>query len=174
MTSSPSGVSLNGNNVFYSTKNDIQCRGLRKVVEARRKVRLPKVPYREEKDCYLHNEGRFFYPSDKDCKVNLKAPALANKINHEGSVEGGDPQERVSSSRWHGARIFLRGVLKGRRGGGEEEGVVVQVDGADDDVVLLVGADVVGEKYQDHEALKDRIAAKMALGEGSMSKSSVP
>ena len=74
-------------------KNDRQCRGLRKVVEARRKVRLPKVPYREEKDCYLHNEGRFFYPSDKDCKVNLKAPALANKINHEGSEEGGDPQE---------------------------------------------------------------------------------
>jgi len=68
----------------------------------------------------------------------------------------------------------LRGVLKGRRGGGEEEGVVVQVDGADDDVVLLVGADVVGEEYQDHEALKDRIAAKMALGEGSMSKSSAP
>ena len=37
-------------------------------------------------------------------------------------------------------------MLKGRRGGGEEEGVVVQVDGADDDVVLLVGADVVGEE----------------------------
>ena len=68
----------------------------------------------------------------------------------------------------------MRGVLKGRRGGGEEEGVVVQVDVVDDDVVLLVGADVEGEKYQDHEALKDRIAAKMALGEGSMSKSSVP
>ena len=68
----------------------------------------------------------------------------------------------------------MRGVLKGRQGGGEEEGVVVQVDGADDDVVLLVGADVVGEEYQDHEALKDRIAAKIALGEGSMSKSSVP
>ena len=46
-------------------------------------------------------------------------------------------------------------MLKGRRGGGEEEGVVVQVDGADDDVVLLVGADVVGEEYRDHEVLKD-------------------
>ena len=68
----------------------------------------------------------------------------------------------------------MRGVLKGRRGGGEEEGVVVQVDGVDDDVVLLVGADVVGEEYQDHEALKDCIVAKIALGEGSMSKSSVP
>ena len=51
-------------------------------------------------------------------------------------------------------------MLKGRQGGGEEEGVVVQVDGADDDVVLPVGADVVGEEYQDHEALKDRIATK--------------
>ena len=68
----------------------------------------------------------------------------------------------------------MRGVLKGRRGGGEEEGVVVQVDGVDDDFVLLVGADVVGEKYQDHEALKDCIAAKMALGDGSMSKSNAP
>ena len=36
-------------------KNDRQCQGFGKVVEARREVRLPKVPYREEKDCYLHN-----------------------------------------------------------------------------------------------------------------------
>ena len=33
---------------------------------------------------------------------------------------------------------LLAGVLKGRQGGGEEEGVVVQVDGADDGVVLPV------------------------------------